>query len=115
MGLLALPYPVYAHGQICMHQTYKIILGHVLPEIITNERSSADSLFRNGNAQLYLFTLNSTHFSLSSYTPDTDTISVSCQTRHGQTNEQTAEWTENYQFLILPGCEQLLRNIYWLI
>ena len=35
-----------------------------------NERSSADILFRKGNAQLYLFTLNSTHFSMSSYGPD---------------------------------------------
>ncbi len=30
-----------------------------------DEQSSADSLFHKGNAQLYLFTLNSTYFSLS--------------------------------------------------
>ena len=31
-----------------------------------NEQSSVDSLFQKGNAQLYLFTLDSTHFSFSS-------------------------------------------------
>ncbi len=46
-----------------------------------NERSSADSLFCKGNAHLYIFTLNSTHFSLSSYMSDTD-VDVRCQTRH---------------------------------
>ena len=33
-------------------------------DLAYNERSSANSLFRKGNAHLYLFTMNSTHFSL---------------------------------------------------
>ena len=35
--------------------------GTNLKRLIDNERSSADSLFRKGNVQLYPFTLNSTH------------------------------------------------------
>ena len=63
-----------------MHQKWTVLSGQ---------------LFRKGNAQLYLFTSNSTHFSWSSYKAI-----------------ETDERTDNYQFLVSPGCEQPLRNNY---
>ena len=59
-----------------------------------NERSSADSLFHKENAQLYLFTLNSRHWVLTSQTQmylwtSSKGMDVSCRTRHERTNGRT--------------------------
>ncbi len=50
------PGPLAPKGRIILHFWY------------CNEQSSGDSLFLKGN-MLYLFTLNSTHFSLCYYKP----------------------------------------------
>ena len=58
--ILKKTFDLYKHRLFYWHEPNKIIDNYLL----YNERSSADSLFRKGNAQLYLFTLNSTHLSL---------------------------------------------------